>query len=224
MSGKSIDVLKSEASSGGPDEWYELGMHYVSQRNLDDALCWLKKASDAGHIKSMQKLWPLYSMAQKPVECMTVLQKLATEHKDPLAMIEMGLRCDAEGISLDEVKPTDLIDTGIKMYVLRDGDISKISWQHKVQVSDLYSRINKDSQGRNSPVKLWMTVQLLENVLENNYDTLKKAMENSGIEASRNLLSSSKAVLKNLEASFNSLDGGKGFKQDIEDTYGIKIS
>ena len=164
MNEKRLETLKRAAESGGPDQWYELGMyHALEDRNFDEALVWLKKGADEGHVKSMNKLWPLYQMLGKPLESMQVLHKLATEHKNPTAMIEMGLMSKAADAGVETA--IELIDAAISTY----DDISKISWQHKVQVGMLYIDL-----GRHNRAKLQMGVRLLEDVFENDYEYLKK--------------------------------------------------
>jgi hypothetical protein len=171
MSGKSFDELKRAAEGGGAEEWFELGMYYSGEGDLEGALKWLKKGADSGHLKSMKRVWPLYQMARMQEDYLAVLIKLIKEHCDTAAMIEFALLR-----GLGKEKPEDtyvLMCAAISM----SGGISGVGWQHKVQVGPICIEAETPKASPNRE-KLELGVQLLEDVLENHSEILSKYGDN----------------------------------------------
>ena len=222
MGVKNFQELKKAAENGGPDDWFELGMYYVDQRDVDNIIYWMKKGADIGHVKSIHKLWPMYKMTGNELECLKVLNTLVNEHKDPLAMLEMGLMFMESGTEADGVKPIDLIDTAIKVYVQRDGDIVKMSWQHKCQVGTLFAGI-KDAGGEHDPIKLWMATRLLDDVVKNQFDDMKKYTGEEYANATKEFRDKSINFLGKKISLLQSSGDYDTFKKTLEAVYAIRI-
>ena len=167
---KSLAELQAAAQNGGPDDWCELGRRYFAEGDDDNALIWLEKASASGHIMSMHALYRLHFIQQKPDKAVEVLDKLASQYKDPEGMVTLGHLYFTGGIGEREAA-IKLVEDGIAAF----GDISKIDWMVKNNaVSVLLD--TKDSQvGFLGDIpRLKLGIQLQQSIIDNNKETIMK--------------------------------------------------